>query len=171
LKNQQAPMDDAFEQLLHLEMEMATFSADWQHCDQVSNYVARMVSHNRSDPIRHSNLLSSILNELLELLFRSNGYEGGLSCGFYRCGQVERIEVRFPCPPDQRRFYETLVPRLEKKEARARYLDSVLNDAEPIDQAILLGLLVNYDADVELCASDGGTLTLTVDLSLERLLT
>ncbi|PLU80904.1 ubiquinone biosynthesis methyltransferase UbiE, partial [Sinorhizobium medicae] len=59
----------AYEPLLQFEMEMGAFLSDWNHCDQLSSFMARMISHNRTDPVRHSNFFSSALNELLEVSF------------------------------------------------------------------------------------------------------
>ncbi len=162
--------DAAFEQLLKLEMEMATFTADWLHCDQLSNYVARMVSHDRRDPLRHSNLLSSALNELLEMSFRTEVQEGELVFGFYRHQKLERIELSFPCPSQQQRFYCELVDCLKDSDKLAVYIDIIADETAPIEQAVLMGLAVNYDAGIELRATAGDTLTFIVDLPLERLL-
>jgi len=172
LKRQEAAVvaDTAFEQLLNLEMEMATFTADWLHCDQLSNYVARMVSHDRRDPLRHSNLLSSALNELLEMSFRSDAQEGELICVFYRHEQIERIELSFPCPSQQRRFYSVLVEDLKHNGQLANYVEVIADETAPLEQAVLLGLAVNYDADIELRTSTADALTFVVDLPLERLL-
>ncbi|WP_028745755.1 hypothetical protein [Rhizobium mesoamericanum] len=160
----------AFDQLLDLEMEMATFTADWLHCDQLSNYVARMVSHDRRDPLRHANLLSSALNELLEMSFRSDAQEGELTCGFYRRGQIERIELSFPCPSQQRRYYSDLVKGLKDNEQLASYIEIIGDETAPIEKAVLLGLAINYEAEIALRDSPADTLTFVVDLPLERLL-
>jgi len=172
LKRQEATAttDAAFEQLLNLEMEMATFTSDWLHCDQLSNYVARMVSHDRRDPLRHSNLLSSALNELLEMSFRSQAQEGELICVFYRHQQIERIELSFPCPSQQHRFYAELVQGLKHSGKLANYVEVIADETAPLEQAILLGLAVNYDADIELRVSTADALTFVVDLPLARLL-
>lgn len=167
---QETPTDIGFEPLLDLKMNMAAFTADWSHCDQCSNYVARMVSHDRRDPIRHANLLSSALNELLEMSFHSNEDDGEFVYRFYRYREMERIELTFPCSPQKRRFYHEIIQELKGEQALASYLDVIANDAAPADRAILFGLAVNYDADIK--ARDLGTsaLTFIVDLPLERLL-
>ncbi|SEH86098.1 hypothetical protein SAMN05216228_101098 [Rhizobium tibeticum] len=170
MNRQEAITNTAFEQLLKLEIEMATFTANWLHCDQLSNYIARMVSHDRRDPLRHSNLLSSALNELLEMSFRSDAQAGELVCDLYRHEQTERIELSFPCPSQQRRFYSELVHSLKDSEKLANYVEVIADETAPIEQAVLLGLAVNYDADIELRASAADALTFVVDLPLERLL-
>ena len=163
-------VDAAFKPLLELEMEMATLVADWAHCDQCAAYVARMVSHDRHDSIRHANLLSAALNELFEMSFHTRESDGVLRCRFYRNGTIERIELTFPCSAEQRNSYETIVERIGNGLALANYLDVITDDAARAEHAILLGLAVNYDADIELSAQDTGMMTFVVDLALERLL-
>ncbi|NLS16671.1 ubiquinone biosynthesis methyltransferase UbiE [Rhizobium sp. P40RR-XXII] len=163
-------VDAAFKPLLELEMEMATLVADWSHCDQCAAYVARMVSHDRHDPIRHANLLSAALNELFEMSFHTRESDGGLTCRFYRNGSTERIELTFPCSAEQRKSYETIVERIGDGQALANYLDVITDDAARAEHAILLGLAVNYDANIELSGLGTGMMTFVVDLALERLL-
>lgn len=170
MTNQEAAIGPTFDQLLSLKMDMASFTADWLHCDQLSNYVARMVSHDRRDPVRHSNLLSSALNELLEMSFRSEADDGDFVCNFYRCQQTERIELIFPCPPEQRQFYKKIVLGLKTGRALINYCNVITSDAASDGQAILLGLVVNYDAEIQIHDLGIGTLAFIVDLPLERLL-
>ena len=55
-----------FDSMIEIDMEINTFISEWLHCDYLSTYLARMISHNRSDSVLHSNLFSSALNELLD---------------------------------------------------------------------------------------------------------
>lgn len=167
---EEVQVDAAFEPLLELEMEMATLVADWSRCDQCAAYVARMVSHDRHDPIRHANLLSSALNELFEMSFHTRESGGTLTCRFYRNGLIERIELTFPCSAEQRDSYQAIVERIGNGQALANYLDVITDDAARAEHAILLGLAVNYDADIGLSDQDTGVMTFVVDLALERLL-
>lgn len=162
--------DNASQPLLELEMDMASFAADWRHCDQCAAYVAQMVSHDRHDPTRHANLLSAALNELFEMSFHTRACNGALTCRFYRNGSTERIELTFPCLDEQRASYETIIEHARVGQALAHYLDVITDDAARAEQAILFGLLVNYDANIRLQKQDTGMLTLVVDLALERLL-
>lgn len=162
--------DGVFEPLIELEMEMSSFAADWLYCDQCSTYVARMVSHDRDDPIRHANLLSAALNELFEMSFHTREHNGALNCRFYRSGGTERIELTFPCSAETRGFYDAIVGRVESGQALVSYLDVIADDDVRAEHAILLGLVVNYDANIRLCERDAGLLTFVVDLTLERLL-
>ncbi|MDX0602674.1 ubiquinone biosynthesis methyltransferase UbiE [Sinorhizobium medicae] len=157
----------SYEPLLQFEMEMGAFLSDWNHCDQLSSFMARMISHNRTDPVRHSNFFSSALNELLEVSFRGGSPDGRIGCAVYRRGPTERVELTFPCPPGQRQFYGEAVAKTHDGDAHARYLDSIAADLAPSREAVLLDLSINFDADVRLGESDPPSITLVVDLPLE----
>lgn len=159
--------ETAFEPLLQFDMEMETFLSDWQHCDHVSSYLARMISHNRTDPVRHSNFFSSALNELLEVSFRGGTVDGKIGLSIYRHGAAERVQLTFPCPPGQARFYSEAVSKTRGSDAQARYLDAIANDLAPSRESVLLDLAVNYDARLHLDESTAPTITLIVDLPLE----
>jgi len=42
--------------MIQIDMEITDFLSAWPHCDYLSNYISRMVSHNRSDSVLHSRL-------------------------------------------------------------------------------------------------------------------
>lgn len=156
-----------FEPLIELEMEMGTFLSDWHHCDHLSSFMGRMISHNRTDPVRHSNFFSSALNELLEVTFRGGTPEGRIGCTVYRQGPKERVKLTFPCPPSQRQFYREAVSKTRKQDAYDRYLDAISNDLSPSREVILLDLAINFEAEISLEEKASPSITLVVDLPLE----
>jgi hypothetical protein len=159
-----------FEPLLQIEMEMGTFLSDWHHCDQLSTYIARTISHNRTDPVRHSNFFSSALNELLEVSFRGGSPDGQIGCAVYRHGPTERVKLTFPCPSRQRQFFSEAVSRTRRKDVLARYLDSISTDLAPSLDVVFLDLAVNFEAQIRLENSAPQSITLVVDLPLEGIL-
>lgn len=159
-----------FEPLIELEMEMVTFLSDWHHCDHLSSFMGRMISHNRTDPVRHSNFFSSALNELLEVTFRGGTPEGRIGCTVYRQGPKERVKLTFPCPPSQRQFYREAVSKTRKQDAYDRYLDAISNDLSPSREVILLDLAINFEAEISLEEKASPSITLVVDLPLEGII-
>lgn len=157
----------AFKPLLRFEMDMATFLSDWQHCDQLSTFMARMISHNRTDPIRHSNFFSFALNELLEVSFRGGSPQGLIDCTVYRREATERVRLSFACPAGQREFYREAVSRTHQKDAITRYLSAISMDQTPNREVILLDLAINFDARLHLEEPAPASITLVVDLPLE----
>lgn len=156
-----------FEPLIELEMEMGTFLSDWHHCDHLSSFMGRMISHNRTDPIRHSNFFSSALNELLEVTFRGGTPEGRIGCTVYRQGPRERVKLTFPCPHSQRQFYREAVSKTRKQDAYDRYLDALSNDLAPSREVVLLDLAINFEAEITLDEKASPSITLVVDLPIE----
>ena len=170
METMETKADVAFELLLEIQLQMEDFATSWSHCDLCSTYVASMVSHDRHDPIRHANLLSAALNELFEMSFHAQYGTGTLNCRFCRSASSERVDLTFACSSEQRDIYEAIVGNLGNGENLPNYLHALTDDAARVEDAILLGLVVNYEADIELWEREPGTLTFVVDLALERLL-
>lgn len=157
----------SFEPMIQIDMEMKAFVSAWRHCDYISTYMARMISQNRSDSVRHSNLFSSAFNELLEVAFRTRHANGELACRVSRHGATDRIELTFPCVPEERRFYEEAVAQVAGSEARERYLNSVSGDLAPSREIVLLELAIDYNATIKVEEADDEAIKLVVDLPLE----
>ncbi|TCV71958.1 ubiquinone biosynthesis methyltransferase UbiE [Neorhizobium sp. S3-V5DH] len=164
------PQETGFAPLIQFEMDMATFLSDWQHCDQLSTFMARMISHNRMDPIRHSNFFSFALNELLEVSFRGGSPEGRLDCTVYRHDLKERVRLSFRCPPGQQQFYREAIAKTHQEDVLGRYLSAISMDQTPNREVILLDLAINFDADLHLEEHAPSDITFVADLPLERAL-
>jgi len=159
----------AFEALIQFDMEIETFTSNWAHCDQLSTYLARMISHNRSDSARHSNLFSSAMNELLEVAFRARHTDGELECKVLRSGNWDRIELTFPCTQDERNFFKEALAQTAADDTLERYLFSVSVDMAPGREVVLAELVINYEALIRIADVGGNRINLIVDLPLEEL--
>ena len=155
--------------MIQIDMEITDFLSAWPHCDYLSNYIARMVSHNRSDSVLHSRLFSSALNELLELAFRIRHSDGSLVCRVSRHGTMERVELTFPCTQEDRQLYEDAATHSRDEETQDRYLNSLSQDVTPSSDMVLRELAINHDAVLRIRADKGDTITLIADLPLEGL--
>lgn len=157
-----------FELLLEIDMEIGVFASDWSYCDRLSSYVARMVSHNRTDSLLYSNLLSSALNELLETAYRAHGASGGFVCRVSRRGNQDRIELTIPCEAAASKFYRDAKERLARPDIAEHYR-SVLFSAGPLDPEIgLFELAVDYEAALSVEAIQKNAVRLVADLALEE---
>lgn len=159
---------ERFELLLAIRMDIGTFASDWAYCDRVSTYVARMVSHNRSDSLLYSNLLSSALNELLETVHRTHGSVGEFACSILRSGPRERIELTIPKSEAEADFYGDAIGTIASGDLAERYRASLFRDG-PIDPTIgLMELAVDYDARLTVEALGDGAVRLAAELTLEE---
>lgn len=160
-------VDGAFAPMIQIDMEIADFLSAWSHCDYLSTYVARMVSHNRSDSVLYSTLFSSALNELLEVSFRTHHPNGSLVCRVSRRGATERVELTFPCTREDRELYEEAARYSRSDEAEDRYLASLSQGTVPSSDVVLRELAINHDAVLRIKAGDGDMITLIADFPFE----
>ncbi len=154
------------DQLLELSMGIEDFTSDWLHCDRISSYVARMVSHNRDDSLLYANLLSSALNELLETVFSNHGPDGEFSCRVKRSGVKDLIELTLPCDDPTLRFYKEAASRLERRDIAEVYFDALLSQGSQDPHLGLLEVAVDYQAKISI-APEGRKLTLSAEMALE----
>ena len=159
--------DTGFAPLIEVDMQADVFGADWTHCDHLSSYVARMVSHNRADSLLYSNLLSSALNELLETVFRAHATEGTFRCRIWRSGATDRVELVIPCKADQRNFYLDTVALARDADVAERYRGMLFADSQFDTRTGLLELAVDYEAAITVEPEGEDAIRLTTDLVLE----
>jgi hypothetical protein len=157
----------SFQAMIQVDMKIQSFLSTWLHCDHISTYLARMVSHNRSDSVRYANLFSSAFNELLEIAFRTRHPGGELGCRVSRHDDVDRIELTFPCTPEERHFFEDAVRQTARSDSRERYLSAVSGDLSPSREVVLLELAIDYGATLRLEDVEANIIKLVVDLPLE----
>lgn len=156
-----------FQPLLAIDMDVEVFASRWSNCDRLSSYVARMVSHNRTDSLLYSNLFSSAFNELLETAFRYHGESGRFLCEIHRAGPTDRIALSIPGSQDDFELYEKAVRQAGGDDAAKLYRDALFSGDEPDPIVGLLELGVDYKAALSLERLDGKGLMLVVDLRLE----
>jgi hypothetical protein len=151
-------------------MEIGAFSSRWSNCDKISSYVARMISHNRTDSLLYTNLFSSALNELLETAFRSHGAAGKFVCAVSRFGELDRIELTIPGGEVIAGFYGNAVDRMGGADAAEHYREALFADG-PIEPGIgLFELAIDYDAAMRVETLPGDAVRMIVDLDLEKAL-
>lgn len=155
--------------LVNLRLEARAFALDWGHCDQVANYLAQLVSHDRTDSFQYANLLSTVLNEVLEIVFTRHQVPGALQCCFSREGHEDRLEFEIPVSPEDAAFYERSVALAHEAGVSERYARSLLT-SEPLDHALgLLELVSDYDARLTLePGSSPAQLRLDVWVTLDK---
>ncbi|MDO8288634.1 MAG: ubiquinone biosynthesis methyltransferase UbiE [Parvibaculum sp.] len=156
-----------FAPLLEIALGTDTFAANWDHCDRIATYVARMVSHNRTDSLLYANLFSSALNELLETAFRAHNGGGEISCTVSRSGPVDRIELTIPCNDKITSFYANAINDLSAADVADRYVAALLAEGELDPRIGLLELAVDYKAKLALTPMGQDKLRLVADLTLE----
>jgi hypothetical protein len=154
--------------LVELELDLAAFAADWNHCDQIANYLAQLVSHDRPDTFLYANLLSTVLNELLEVVYARHQPAGAVKCTLRRTGPTDHLEFRIPVDQEARGFYLRSVHAAESPAVAERYTRALLGSDAP-DRALgFLELAADYGARFSIEEVAGETeIRLTVQVTLE----
>ena len=154
------------EQLLEVSMSISDFASEWLHCDRISSYIARIVSHNRADSLLYANLLSSALNELLEIVFANHGPEGQLRCRISRAGPRDLIELRLPCDDKTLQFYNVAAARLGRPDVDEIYRGALFSPGAQDPHLGLFEVAVDYQARISIQA-DADCLTLSAEMAIE----
>lgn len=153
--------------LIGVSLYLDTFTSDWTNCDRIATYIARVVSHDRSDSLLYSNLFSSALNELMETAFRANGRTGRLQCQVLRSGRRDRIELVIPCDAEARHFYESAMVRLHADDVPEQYMEALFSRSQIDPHIGLLELAVDYKARLSIRPAPDDSICLTADFVLE----
>lgn len=153
--------------LVEISMGIEAFASEWLHCDRISSYFARMVSHNRSDSLLYANLLSSALNELLETAFAHHGPEGDFSCRVCRAGEADLIELDLPCDEQTLTFYNEAAQRLRRPDVADLYRDALFSPGAADPHLGLLEVAVDYKARISIVPESGNRLRLAAEMALE----
>ncbi len=157
-----------FKALLEIAIQADVFASNWEHCDRIASYVARMVSHNRTDSLLYLNLFSSALNELLETAFRAHRGEGELACKVLRAGPIDRVELTIPSDAAIASFYRDAVDTAQRPDAAESYMAALFAEG-PVDRRIgLLELAVDYRAKFSVREAGRSSVRLVADLALDE---
>lgn len=154
-------------QLLQVDVPVGLFVSNWANSDLLATYVARIVSVGRSDPAQFANMFSSVLNELLEVVYFNSAGAGVVGCAVLREGELDRIALKVPCSPAARDFYLNVRESLRADDSAQRYEAALLADG-PVDRRLgFWELAADYKARIDIEPDGEADMTLTVDLVLE----
>jgi hypothetical protein len=147
-------------------MGIDQFASEWLHCDRISSYVARMVSHNRPDPLLHANLLSSALNELLEIAFAHHAPQGDFSCRVSRAGSADVIELTLPCDDAALGFYKGAAEQLKRADLADAYQAALFSPGAGDPHLGLFEIAVDYKAMIKIEARPENRVTMAATMQL-----
>lgn len=147
------------------------FAADWSHCSLVSNYLSRVVSFTEADPFAFWNLLSTIINEILEAIFWHHAARGQIQLRLVEEGEDTLIVFHIPVDEQSREFYQRTLAAMEGNDVARLYRDEILREG-PVSPAIgFFEIAANYGARFDLADDlDAQELRLAVRVNLSKLL-
>ena len=115
------------------------FVRQWGHCHLLANYIARYVSANEGDPERHATLLSTFINELLEVVFRNHAADGQIELIFRKKIRHIILQLTVPVTEANRIFYRMAVQIVNQPDLKSWFRARLEDPAEGEDA--MLGLL------------------------------
>ena len=133
--------------------ELAAFGRSWRHCDLTSNYLGRAAGRGPDDR-RLYYLCSTVVNELLEIVFRHGARQGTMNIDLFEESSRFRLEIRMPTTVELDRLCAAYGRWREGDDPAAAYL-SLLGSAEPPDFLGLLQIVSDYGVEL-VCDSVGG---------------
>ena len=136
------------------------FAREWAHCHLLANFLGRYVSANEGDPERTATLLSTFINELLEVIYRNHAPEGQLELIFRKKGRHVILQVTIPVTDANRVFYRMAVQIVNQPDLKSWFRARLEEPADGEDT--MLGML-------ELAAIYACTLTISEPPGDDRL--
>lgn len=115
---------------------------DWAHCQQVADYLARFAASDRFDPEQLTTRLSTYLNEVLELVLRSEPGEGAVVITVERAADRLQIAVAVPAGRDGGEYLRSSMRAAAEPDVAAAYRRSFAAQVQAgDDEGVGVGLL------------------------------
>ncbi|HUX40508.1 MAG TPA: hypothetical protein VMV83_04995 [Rectinemataceae bacterium] len=158
--------------LLSMTLNIREFSRSWQHCDSLSNFLGRAVSADKKDSFRYENMVSTVINEVLEALYHNHGSEESAELGIGIDGSKLEFSIIFVPDRASSAFYEEVARSLSDGNVQERYEKFLLADKEVAPGlAGFLEIASTCDARVSISTSENNPrMSIAVILDMDRLL-
>ena len=147
-------------------MALEGFAAEWRHCDLVSNYISRAVSFNHADSFSYSILLSTVVNELLEMAYWHHGSGGPLNLDIWEMPPETVIELIFPVDGESRSYLQETVEIIEKEDPQSLYLAELTRENARPSSIGFYELACNYGAKIGIEDLGEGLVKVTLAVNL-----
>ncbi|MFZ3048566.1 MAG: hypothetical protein WA151_21845 [Desulfatirhabdiaceae bacterium] len=152
--------------------DMPGFVADWRRCDHFSNFLAESFSLAKADPFAFSNMLSTIINEVLETIFYHNAGHGFLTLQLSEENTATVLRAEFTVDHSTRLMYEHIVDTLANQDPVVLY-EQLLFQVSSLDSRdiCLYEIAADYGARLTIeTARQPGVICLTVRMGLNNCL-
>jgi hypothetical protein len=159
-------METPAQKVCDISLALEGFAAEWRHCDIVSNYISRAASFNRADAFAYSNLLSTVVNELLEVAFWRHGPGGPLNLGIWERPPETVIELELPVDGPTKIFLTELVKTIRDGDPQSLYLAELIREQANPSSIGFYELASNYNAKIEIQDQGENLVKLTLAVNL-----
>lgn len=142
-----SPKPDAFQDMAALALDVGLFTSEFRLCDTIAEYLADIIAQSHEDPARYANFSSLLINEIVELAFRSASPVGNIDFNLFKNETCVRVSVAFTQHKNS--------PRIWGKHNRS----ATSNGQYPAHDIFALADAINVDFHTETGAEDRVTLT------------
>lgn len=147
--------DQASAPLFAFEMTLLArdFQAEWKRCNMLANYFAAYVAYQFGHKERAENLISTIMNELLEAAVRLAPVHSDLFIGCTQTGDGLQLDARHIIRAEAVLPYLAFLEELNGNDNDRHYLDLLTTESKPTEYFNQLGLMMlAHDFGVRLSA-------------------
>lgn len=146
-------------QLITLRLGAAGFGQHWKHCALVSNYLATFTSELLDKSEVQANLVSTVINELLEVVFRRNAGVGQISITLTGGDTRLAVKISVPVDDEDRAFYTKMADLVARDDVEALHRNQIVAPAmDEVNLSLgLLELAAVYQAVLEATPSEDGS--------------
>ena len=89
-----------------LVLDVGFFTSEFRLCDTIAEYLADILAQSHEDPARYANFSSLLINEIIELAFRSADGTGKVDFHVRKDEERVRICVGFPGGKDSETIWQ-----------------------------------------------------------------
>ncbi|MEZ4382830.1 MAG: hypothetical protein R3A79_15960 [Nannocystaceae bacterium] len=111
--------------MISVRLALSGFAESWSHCSTVADYLARYAASDRFDPEGLTTRISSFLNEVLELGYRSHS-AGALAIDVAREDAAIHVRCELPADDAVAEVFAAALCGLDDPDLRDRHRDGFL---------------------------------------------
>ena len=104
------------------------FKKEWSRCNYLSNYIAEYSAYNFDPGDKTENLISTVLNEMIERLSLLTQEDSPISVTLKESGDHIIIDVENMIYPDKFNMYERVIQKINTEEIGKLYLENITID-------------------------------------------
>lgn len=124
------------------------FQLEWQRCSMLANYIAAYVAYQYTQYGRAENLISTVVNELLEAITRLSPGQSPLRIRCFQLPDGIRLDTKFAVHNEIMPAYLEFMQSLDTDESQ--YLELLTNRIQTLQHFNQLGLaMLAYDFNVK----------------------
>lgn len=155
--------------LCSISFPVAAFVSDWNHVDQIADYLASTTSIDKLESFRYGNLLSTLINEILETIHLSDRPDSTAEIEISTEGQRVEIDMHLDSNDGVVAFYQKIIQQISRGSGEKLYREYLFSKSHHHELGIL-GIYTHYQTDIRCRDAAPNRTTIEVSVELDRFL-